>query len=246
MSKNLSLLPKIAALSIAAAFAAPVMAQTAGSNIVNVGWFHLDPRDSSEPLRVVSPSSVVKNGTGAAVNNADTLGVAFTHFFTDNFAVTTDAGIPPKFTLSGTGLLQSAGDLGTAKQWSPAVVAKWYFGEANSTFRPFVGAGVTYVWYSDAQLTPQFQQLLSASFTQNKYLGAASTVELSKSWAPVFNVGASYKLTDSWSLGLSVAYIPLKTSADITTYLPGGVIGKSTTTVTLNPIVTFLSVGYKF
>lgn len=43
MQKQFSFLPKLAALSVMAACAAPAMAQTAGSNIVNLGWFHLAP-----------------------------------------------------------------------------------------------------------------------------------------------------------------------------------------------------------
>ncbi|MFL9924344.1 outer membrane beta-barrel protein [Herbaspirillum lusitanum] len=245
MQKQFSLLPKIAALSVMAACAAPAMAQTAGSNTVNVGWFHLAPQDSSETLRVVSPVASTVPGSGATVGNADTLGVAFTHFFTDNFAVTTDVGIPPTFKLSGTGTLAGVGELGKAKQWSPAIVAKWYFGDGNSKFRPFVGAGVSYVWYSDVELSSQFQSALSQRFTGVP--GAAkSSADLSSSWAPVLNVGATYNFDKNWSLGFSVAYIPLKTNADITTTLPTGTQVKSATSLTLNPIVTFLSVGYTF
>ncbi|MNR76248.1 hypothetical protein D3C72_69060 [compost metagenome] len=82
MKQPFSLLPKIAALSLCAACAAPAMAQTAGSNIVNVGWFHLAPQDSSETLRINSPAVIAGPiaGTGASVSNADTLGLAFTHF----------------------------------------------------------------------------------------------------------------------------------------------------------------------
>ncbi|RFB70664.1 MULTISPECIES: OmpW family outer membrane protein [unclassified Herbaspirillum] len=246
MKQQFSLLPKIAALSIAAAFAAPAMAQTAGSNIVNLGWFHLAPQDSSETLRVNSPIQTTLPGSGAAVGNADTLGIAFTHFFTDNFALTTDVGIPPTFKLTGTGTLASAGELGKAKQWSPAIIAKWYFGDGNSKFRPFVGAGVSYVWYSDVELTSQFQGALASRFSNGATTAGKSTADLSSSLAPVLNVGATYNFDQNWSLGFSVAYIPLKTKADITTTLPTGTQFKSSTSLTLNPIVTFLSVGYKF
>ncbi|MCA1324766.1 OmpW/AlkL family protein [Herbaspirillum sp. alder98] len=246
MKQQFSLLSKIAVLSIGAAFAAPAMAQTAGSNIVNLGWFHLAPQDSSETLRINSPAAFAGPvaGTGASVGNADTLGLAFTHFFTDNFAVTTDVGIPPTFKLTGTGTLAGVGEVGKAKQWSPAVIAKWYFGDGNSQFRPFVGAGVSYVWYSDVELSSQFQRTLSTRFAGVP--GAKSTADLNSSWAPVLNVGATYNFDKNWSLGFSVAYIPLKTKADITTTLPNNVQVKSSTSLTLNPIVTFLSVGYKF
>lgn len=238
-----SLLANIAVLSVMAACAAPVMAQTAGSNVVNLGWFHLMPQDSSEPLK--TPAGTLP-GSGATVSNSDTLGISFTHFFTDNFALTTDLGIPPTFKLNGTGSLAGVGEIGKAKQWSPAIVAKWYFGEGNSKFRPFVGAGVSYIWYDNIELNNSFQQALSMRYTNNLSPAAKSSADLSSSWAPVLNLGATYNFDKNWSLGFSVSYLPLKTDADITTTLPNGAKVHSTTSLTLDPIVTFLSVGYKF
>lgn len=249
MQKHISFLPKIAALSVMAAFAAPVMAQSAGSNVVNVGWFHLSPQDSSDVLTKnngVGAGPIA--GSGSTVSQADTLGIAFTHFFTDNFALTTDLGIPPKFNLNGTGTIASVGQVGSAKQWSPAIVAKWFFGDANSAFRPFVGAGVTYVWYDNIELTDGFQRALSSKYTNGAVTTAKSTASLSSSWAPVLSVGGTYNFDKNWSIGLSVSYIPLKTNADITTNLPAAAGGTtySSTSLTINPIVSFLSVGYKF
>jgi outer membrane protein len=241
MQKQFSFLPKLAALSVMAAFAAPAMAQTAGSNVVNLGWFHLAPQDSSDKLRLASGAQVPNSG--ASVGNADTLGVAFTHFFTDNFAVTTDLGIPPTFKLTGTGSLAGVGEIGKAKQWSPAVLAKWYFGDGNSQFRPFVGAGVSYVWYDNVELSDSFQNTVARTYSSP---GAKSTADLSSSWAPVFNIGAAYNFDKNWSVNFSVSYLPLKTDADISTTLANGRVVHSTTSLTLNPIVSFLSVGYKF
>lgn len=241
MQKRFSPLPHIAALSVMAACAAPAMAQTAGSNIVNLGWFHLAPQDSSDKLRLATGAEVPNSG--ASVSNADTVGLAFTHFFTDNFALTADLGIPPTFKLNGTGSLAGVGEVGKAKQWSPAIVAKWFFGDGNSKFRPFVGAGVSYVWYDNVELSNNFQNLAAATYRSP---GATSSANLSSSWAPVLNVGATYNFDKNWSLGLSVSYLPIKTDADITTTTASGAKFHSTTSLTLDPIVTFLSVGYKF
>ncbi|MDR6585038.1 OmpW family protein [Herbaspirillum sp. BH-1] len=245
MQKQFSFLPKLAALSVMAAFAAPAMAQTAGSNVVNLGWFHLAPQDSSGGLtKLNGPGAASYPNRTSSVSNADTVGIAFTHFFTDNFALTADLGIPPEFKLKGTGDLQALGELGKAKQWSPAIVAKYYFGAANDTFRPFVGAGVTYVWYSDVSLSRNFQN--SASLNT----GGTASASLSSSWSPVLTGGATYAFNDRWSASLSVSYIPLKTDADITAQPAGAAAAlgpqRYKTTITLDPIVTFLSVGYKF
>ena len=167
------------------------------------------------------------------------MGLALTHFFTDNIAVTADMGIPPKFKLNGTGTLSALGELGNAKQWSPAIVAKYFFGDAESKFRPFIGAGVTYVWYSDVQLSRSLQTQLAGAT-------ASATADLSSSWAPVANIGASYNFDKNWSVSLSVSYIPLKTDADITGTTAGGTVIKAKTSLTVDPLVTFLSVGYRF
>ncbi|HEY4318005.1 MAG TPA: OmpW family outer membrane protein [Herbaspirillum sp.] len=227
-----------AALSVFAAFSLPAAAQSAGSNVVNLGWFHFSPNDSSDPLQTTSPVQHTFTGSGATVKDSDTVGLALTHFFTDNFAVTADMGVPPKFKLNGTGTLSGLGELGSAKQWSPAIVAKWFFGDAESKFRPFIGAGVTYVWYSDVKLSQSLQnQLTSGTGT--------ATADLSSSWAPVANIGATYNFDKNWSVALSVSYIPLKTDADITGITPGPTV-KAKTSLTIDPLVTFLSVGYRF
>lgn len=243
-SSTFRLLPQLAAvtaLSALAAFSLPAAAQSAGDNIVNVGWFHLATNDSSEPLvrRAPLPAGPIA-GSGATVGNADTLGVAFTHFVTDNFALTADAGIPPKFKLDGSGSLAGLGQLGTAKQWSPAVIAKWYFGDRDSQIRPFLGLGVARVWYTGVKLSRSLQAQVTGGT-------GTATANLSSSWAPVANIGLTYNIDKKWSIGFSVAYIPLDTDAEIIGRNTGGtVISRNTTNLTLDPLVTFLSVGYKF
>jgi outer membrane protein len=238
MTPTLKALSCAAVLSTLAVFSLPAAAQSAGSNVVNLGWFHFAPQDSSDPLQIVSPTPTTFVGSGATVKDSDTVGLALTHFFTDNFALTADMGLPPKFRLNGTGTFSNQGEIGSAKQWSPAIVAKWFFGDAESKFRPFIGAGVTYVWYSDVQLSQPLQQAVSG--------GGTATADLSSSWAPVANLGAVYNFDKNWSVGLSVSYIPLKTDADITGRTPGGVTTKAKTSLTIDPLVTFLSVGYRF
>jgi len=241
MKKHFAVLPKIAALTLLAAAAAPAMAQQAGDNVVGIGWFHLAPQDSSQNLRI---NGTTIPDTGAGVGTADTVGLQFTHFFTDNWAISGDVGNPPTFQLNGEGVLQGT-HIGSAKQWSPAILAKYYFGDKTSQFRPFVGAGATYVWYSDVHLDDNFQQKLSGIISQGQTGAFPTSASLSSSLTPVINGGVSYNFDKNWSVSLSVSYIPLKTTANLTTSTPIGNVNSSTK-LTLNPIVSFLSVGYKF
>ncbi|MFJ2989244.1 OmpW family protein [Collimonas sp. NPDC087041] len=241
MKKQFKVLPKLAALSLLAAFAAPAMAQQAGDNVVNAGWAHIGLHQSSEELKVGGNTIP---GTGASVDNADTLIVQFTHFFTDNIALTTDLGVPPTMKLNGAGpVLQGLGQIGTAKLWSPAIVLKYYFGESTSTFRPYVGAGLSYVWYSDIKLNSGLTNLLGAVAAGNP--NAQTTASLSSNLVPVANAGFAYNFDKNWSANLSFSYVPLKTKADLTTQTANGPV-HSTTKLTLDPLVSVLTIGYKF
>lgn len=238
MKKQFKVLSKLAALSVLAAFAVPAMAQQAGDNLINAGWAHLGLNQSSEPLKL---GTFTVPNSGAHVSNADTLLLSFTHFFTDNVAVTADLGIPPKFKLNGSGSLNGLGQLGTATQWSPAMLVKYYFGDANSQFRPYVGAGATYVWYSNIKLSSSLTGLLGGGDP-----GASTSADLSSSFAPVANVGMAYNFDKNWSANVSLSYVPLKTKADLSTHHSDGTTSHATTKITLNPLVSVLSVGYKF
>lgn len=226
-------------LFVASLFSASAAAQSAGDSVVNLGWFHLDTHDSSDPLTRTQPTSGTIANSGAAVSSAGTWGLAYSYFLTDNFALTLDAGVPPKFNLSGTGSLAPFGHLGSAKQWSPALVAKWFFGDADAKFRPYLGLGATRVWYSGIKLSPSLQSYLTSG-------AGTATADLSSSWAPVANLGMVYNIDKRWSIGFSLSYIPLETDAELTGRVGNAVVSRAHTTIALDPYVSFLSIGYKF
>jgi outer membrane protein len=221
-----------------------VQAQTAGTTVVSAGWFRIMPQSESVPMRTTniggSPVNIVSTGSGADVEDADTLGLAVSYFFTDNISGELVAGIPPRHKVTGTGTYSSYGELGSVRQWSPAILAKYHFGTAKQRFRPYVGLGVNYTWFTDGQITNT--QFRNASFGA----GATTTVKADSSWNPVFNVGATYAMTDKWILGLSVSYLPLKTKATLNTRTSTGTPITSETRIKIRPIVTFLTVGYAF
>jgi outer membrane protein len=248
---------KLKYLTIAAAAmltaSGAAFAQQAGDNVVSLGWFHLSPQVSSDPLRVTGSSvpglanalNSRLGNTGAQVDDADTPGLTFAHFFTDNIAVEAVVGLPPKFRLYGQGslALPGGGSLASAKQWSPALLLKYYFGQANDTWRPFVGIGASYFFYSNIELTPGFQSFASNALTLGP--GGNTTATLTNSWAPVFNAGINYNMDKHWTLAFSVSYIPVSTTAKLTT-TRGPITTTSEAKVKLNPVVTFLSLAYRF
>ncbi|MET3497561.1 OmpW/AlkL family protein [Variovorax boronicumulans] len=234
----------LAALGVLASGCA--FAQNAGDWVAGAGWFHLSPQDSSKPLTVTAPVQSVLQGSGASVKDSDTLGLSLAYFIDSHWAVEGVLGVPPKFKLEGKGTLARVGELGEARQWSPTVLVKYNFNEGNDAFRPFVGLGATYVWYSDVKLTPNLQGALASQFRQSPY-AVNTTAKLDSSFAPVLNAGVSYQLDKHWGLSFSVSYIPLKTKAKLTTTSVTGLpVARSEASLKLNPIVTFLSATYRF
>ncbi|SAL17389.1 membrane protein [Caballeronia udeis] len=243
---------QIRALGVITAMAALLIstaahAQSAGDVVANLGWFHLSPQDSSKPLTVSAlGTSTTETGTGASVDNADTFGLTATYFITDHIAATAVLGVPPKFDLSGSGTLSPLGQIGTAYEWSPTLLLKYYFNDAQSRLRPYIGAGGSYVWYSGVKLSPAMS---SGSFLYSSTYGTAlegpTTVKLSSSFAPVINAGLSYNINKHWSVDASLSYMWLSTRATLTTQSKLGTV-TSSPKIKLDPIISFVSIGYRF
>ncbi len=83
-----------------------------------------------------------------------------------------------------------------AKQWSPTLLLKYYFMQPQSKIRPYVGIGVTRVWFTDAK---------NSAFETN-VLHSLTDVSTDSSWAPVFNAGLlTYAFNDQWFAGFSIS-----------------------------------------
>jgi outer membrane protein len=139
------------------------------------------------------------------------------------------------------------------RQWSPALLLQYYFASATAAFRPFVGLGVSYNWFSDIELNPNFvaatRNNLGAVLAAgaNKPGPTSVDAKASSSWAPVFNVGGVYNVSRRWGLTASVTYIPLKTkSSVIMKAADGTVLGVTQGELKADPIIAFLAVSYKF
>lgn len=219
-------------------------AQSANTFYVTTGWFRFMPQDSSDSLKIDSaggaPVNMAVPNTGADVGSSDTLGVSLGYFVTDSFAVEAELGIPPKFDLSGGGSFSGYGKVGEARLWSPALLFKYYFNKPEAKFRPYLGVGVTYAWFTDAHIT-------NGTF-ENQVLGGPTSTSTDRSWAPVFNAGFNYMFTKHWFAGFSLSYIPINVIAKFDTTVNNqlGTRRVSEAKIHLNPLVTYLKVGYMF
>ena len=229
------LIARCAAAALLAGATSLACAQAAGSNVITSGWLHFEPRTSSDPFVMTSPLNQVLPGTGAKVHNTNTLSLAYERYVTDNWGIKFAGGWPLANKIEGTDTLAGFGELGQADQYSPTLLAVYHFGEAKSTLRPYFGLGFNRTWFRNAKIT-------NAAFSATVFgPGASTNVSIEPTWNPVANAGVNYRFNDTWSLGFSLTYLPLKAKATV-----------SSSTVTVQDqlksqgIASDLFVGYSF
>ncbi|QEE25489.1 MAG: OmpW family protein [Rhodanobacter sp.] len=216
-------------------------AQTAGSNVISVGWLNITPHNKSTPLTLTSingsPVNIVQTGTGFKALEANTLYITFAHFFTDHISAELVGGIPTKLKFAGSGTLARAGTLGEATPIAPTAFVRYHFFDAQATFRPYVGLGINHTQFIHGKVT-NAPGLLGP--------GATGTVSASSSWNPAYVIGATYAVADHWAVALSASYIPVKTTAQLNGTTGSGVHISSHATDKLDPVNLFLGVNYRF
>ncbi|EEY52064.1 outer membrane protein W precursor [Vibrio cholerae CT 5369-93] len=177
------------------------------------------PNDSSD--------KILGSQSELAVNSNTQLGLTLGYMFTDNISFEVLAATPFSHKIS-TDLL-GLGDIAETKHLPPTFMVQYYFGEANSTFRPYVGAGLNYTTFFDE------------SFNGTGSSATLTDLKLDDSWGLAANAGVDYMLNDSWFLNASVWYANIETTA---TYKYGG--AAQSTDVKINPWVFMIAGGYKF
>ncbi|WP_374666008.1 OmpW family protein [Acinetobacter sp.] len=164
--------------------------------------------------------------------------------------------------------LEAHGTVAEVTAWTPAMTAKYHFGSSDKNrFRPFVGAGVVYGHFNKLKLNGGVEDdLVQAGYMIDNILNGragealhggqgSSTatpevkVKTSDAFAPVLTAGFTYDLTDSWFTTGSVSYMPYfnnTATVTVTDTSTGRELIRSTTKIDLDPLVTYVGVGYRF
>lgn len=211
---------------------------------------------------------------GFEVQDADTGGVMLDYFVNDNVSLELVLGVPPKMELSGKNNIIASGipvvsldkysKAATTDAYTPTFTGRYHFGSINNKFRPYVGAGLMYAHFSDVKTDSRINSELAT--TINGTLNALhpefggkldvkpnlGKVKVDDAIAPVVTLGADYNITKEWFATASVSYAHLQTDAKIN--VNGVAPGTNTPTtllsghskIEINPIVTYLGIGYRF
>ncbi len=138
-----------------------------------------------------------------------------TYFFTKNLAAELVLTYPQNVDIKA-----GSTKIGTIKALPPSLMLQYHFTDLGA-FKPYVGAGVNYTYFSK----------------RDHILNGAASVERD-SWGLAAQLGFDYALNKNWSLNLDVKYIQMDTDVRV----GGTKIG----TLDLNPITWGVGVGYRF
>ncbi len=170
-------------------------------------------------------STVLTNGVGGRINKISstiTPEVDLTYFFTENFALELIAA-GARHSPRANGTIVGRANLGKVTLW-PATLSAQYHVLNMKEFKPYVGAGVNYTLYSNVNSGP-----LATSVNYKSRVG----------WS--LGAGTDYQFNKNWVLNLDVKKIFLKSR--VSARIPG--VGVTRSTVTINPWVVGVGVGYR-
>ncbi|MBV5469181.1 outer membrane protein OmpW [Klebsiella pneumoniae] len=206
-----------AALILGTLSTGSVWAHEAGKFFIRAGTATVRPTEGSDNVLGSLGSFNVSNNTQ--------LGLTFTYMATDNIGVELLAATPFRHKV-GTG---PTGTIATVHQLPPTLMAQWYFGDAQSKVRPYVGAGINYTTF------------FNENFNDTGKAAGLSDLSLKDSWGAAGQVGLDYLINRDWLLNMSVWYMDIDTDVK---FKAGGVDQKVSTR--LDPWVFMFSAGYRF
>lgn len=161
--------------------------------------------------------------------------------------------------------LSQGSNAASARAWLPAAEIQYQFGKTGvNKFRPYVGAGVIYAYFDKVKLNTGIEtDLISAGHKVQNILdnraGAALDgktssadprikVEATDAIAPIVTVGATYDFNQNWFAVGSISYAKMNNDAKITVTdnNTGKQLISSKTQIDIDPIISYVGVGYRF
>lgn len=202
---------------VLSAFSSGVWAHEAGEFFIRAGSATVRPTEGSD--------NVLGSLGGFNVSNNTQLGLTFTYMATENIGIELLAATPFRHKV-GTG---PTGDIATVHHLPPTLMAQWYFGDAQSKVRPYIGAGINYTTFFDND------------FNDTGKKAGLSDLSLDDSWGAAGQVGLDYLINRDWLLNMSVWYMDIDTNVK---FKANGV--NQNVSTRLDPWVFMFSAGYRF
>jgi outer membrane protein len=205
----------LATALVAALGAGAVQAQDA---IVKFGVTRYDTHSRTNGVTGIG----VPAGADASTGDATTVIAVYERMLQPNFGIELVLGVPPKITAKATGSVPFLGEVLSARNAAPTLLANYHFGATGDRWRPYLGVGLNYT---------RFVGIKSK---------LATDVRMSDSVGLAAQAGVDYAIDKQWGLFASVAALKVKSDlvAVGTTVLQ--------TTIDFRPLVYSAGVSYRF
>lgn len=201
-----------------AALAAATLPAAAQDNTLKLGVTRYDTHSKNNGVTGIG----LPPGADAYTGDATTVIFVGERMLTPQIGVELVLGVPPKITAYASGSVAFLGEVMSARNVAPTLLANWHFGNDGDALRPYAGLGINYTRFVDAKSPYGWD------------------VSLSDSWGPVAQVGLDYRIDKQWGLFASVAAVKVK--SDLVA------VGASVirTTIDFRPIVWSAGLSYRF
>jgi outer membrane protein len=204
-----------------------VQAQSAGAWLLRAGATQIKPNVDSGDL---SPPALA--GSKANIGSSTGVSAGVTYMLTDHISVDVPLAFPFKHEMTGDGSIAGAGKIGEVKAAPMTVLGQYRFLEPTSAFRPYLGAGLSYVKFFKAKGTAAL-----TAFTGGTPANP-TTLSVESKFAATVQIGATYAFDAHWFVDATVLRTFLKTRTTLST--------GQTLDARLDPTSVSLAVGYVF
>ena len=222
--------PRAAALTVAflgLMATGAAQAQTAGTTLLRGGVTEIKPHVESGDLSAPSLPD-----TQADIKSSTRVGGGLTYMLTDHVAVDLPFAAPFKHEIDGAGSISGVGKIGEVKALPITLLGQYRFLDPDATWRPYLGAGLTYAKFYKGRSTAALTALTGGSPAD------PTTLSVESKFAATFEVGARYAIDAHWFLDATLLHTFLKTRTTLST--------GQTLDTRLNPDTYSLSAGYAF
>lgn len=202
---------------LAAVSSSAVLAQQAEGNwMVRVRAVEIQPIEKSDAIAALGlPSDAVY------VSNKVIPEVDFTYFFSKNIAAELILTYPQKLDVQVKGL----GKVGKFDALPPTLTLQYHF-SPDSSFRPYVGAGINYTRFSKVDLPA-----VNAATGSNASLSSSSV-------GGSLQIGFDYKIAQNTYINVDIKKVYIDTDLKVG--------GAKVSTVATDPILFGIGIGMKF
>ena len=170
---------------VAASVCGTAMAQKGGSFNASIGVTQISPSIGSGDLSAPSLP-----GTQVGVSNNTQLTGALNYMVSDNIALHLPIGFGYKHDVTGAGAIAGVGKLADTKALPITLMGQYRFMDANAAFRPYFGAGASYVKFYSTNGTGVLTAITNPG-------GPGTGVSFESKLSPTVQLGAIFNLNEN-------------------------------------------------